>query len=99
MALVHFMVLGSRAPWAPNTINICWAPEMSWAPIASKFLFGSNGSPTNFGSPADIGGVGSPGRPDGGGGLMGAQGAQSIGSLWGQLNSGACQVVKFAGAF
>ena len=90
------MVLGSRAP---NTINICWAPEMNWAPIASKFLFGSNGSPTNFGSPADIGGVGSPGRPDGGGGLMGAQGAQSIGSLWGQLNSGACQVVKFAGAF
>ena len=25
LALVHFMVLGSRAPWAPNTIKICWA--------------------------------------------------------------------------
>ena len=64
------MVLGSRAPWAPNTINICWAPKMSWAPIASKKHVGSNGSPAHFGSPADIDGVGSPGspgRPDRGG--------------------------------
>ena len=43
-ALVHFMVLGSRAPWAPNTINICWAPEMSWAPIASKRKFEAMGA-------------------------------------------------------
>ena len=68
LALVHFMVLGSQAPWAPKSIIFCWAPEMTWAPIASKFLFGGNGSPTNFGSPADIAGVGSPGRPYGGGG-------------------------------
>ena len=35
-ALVHFMVLGSRAP---NTINISWAPEISWAPIASAVVY------------------------------------------------------------
>ena len=52
-ALVHFMVLGSRAP---NTINISWAPEMSWAPIPSKFLVIDG-----IGSPV------SPGRLDGGG--------------------------------
>ena len=66
-AIVQFMVW---APWAPNTINICWAPKMSWAPIASKKHVGSNGSPAHFGSPADIDGVGSPGspgRPDRGG--------------------------------
>ena len=59
LALVHFMVLGSRAPWSPNTINICWAPEISWVPIASKLLLGRNGSPTNFGSPGrpNVGGV------------------------------------------
>ena len=27
------------SPWAPNTTNICWAPEISWAPIASKQKF------------------------------------------------------------
>merc|ERR1711947_58573 len=62
-AIVQFMVWAPRAPWAPNTINICWAPKMSWAPIASKKHVGSNVSPAHFGSPADIDGVGSPGRP------------------------------------
>ena len=62
-ALVHFMVLGSRAP---NTINICWAPEMSWAPTASNFLFEAMGAQLIL-EPADIDGVGSSGRPDGGG--------------------------------
>ena len=27
------------SPWAPNTINICWAPKISWASIASKQEF------------------------------------------------------------
>ena len=36
-------------------------------------LFGSDGSPAHLGSPADIDGVGSPGRPDRGGEAQGAQ--------------------------
>ena len=50
-------VWSSWVPWAPNTINI-W-----WAPIASNMVFGSDGSPAHLGSPADIDGVGSPGSP------------------------------------
>ena len=100
VALVHFMVLGSRAPWAPNTINICWAPEMSWAPIASNFLFEAMGAQLISGAQQILmvlgaqgvqgdqmaeGANGSPGSPDN----SGAQTTREPRQLGSPDNSGA----------